>query len=51
MAEWCRNFQVDIWVYCLMTKQINMNAIPATEMAFAGEFSCVRIVLLSHTNG
>jgi hypothetical protein len=45
MAEWCRKFQVDIRVYCLMPDQTNKIAIPAAEMAFAGGCFCVRIVL------
>ena len=51
MAEWCRKFQIDIWAYCPMPDQLNMIGIPETEMAFVGRFSCVRIVLLSNTNG
>lgn len=28
MAEWCRNFHVEIWAYCLMPNHIHMIAVP-----------------------
>ncbi len=31
MEEWCLNYKVDIWAYCLMTNHIHLIAVPETK--------------------
>ncbi len=31
MAEWCLNYKVDIWAYCLMPNHIHLIAVPETK--------------------
>jgi len=31
MAEWCREFQVKVWAYCLMPNHVHMIAVPERE--------------------
>jgi putative transposase len=31
MAEWCLNYKVEIWAYCLMSNHIHLIAVPETK--------------------
>jgi len=31
MSEWCLNYKVDIWAYCLMPNHIHLIAVPETK--------------------
>ena len=31
MAEWCREYKVDVWAYCLMPNHVHMIVVPETE--------------------
>ena len=31
MAVWCREFQVEVWAYCLMPNHVHMIAVPKKE--------------------
>jgi putative transposase len=31
MAEWCQEFKVEVWAYCLMPNHVHMIAVPETE--------------------
>nr|WP_319392706.1 transposase [uncultured Desulfobacter sp.] len=31
MAEWCENYRVEIWAYCLMPNHIHLIAVPDTK--------------------
>ena len=31
MAEWCLQWQVEIWAYCLMSNHVHLIAVPGTE--------------------
>ena len=31
MSEWCRNYDVEIWAYCLMPNHVHLIAVPETE--------------------
>jgi REP element-mobilizing transposase RayT len=33
MAQWCGEWQVEIWCYCLMPNQVHLIAVPAPENA------------------
>ena len=35
MAEWCRNYRVEIWAWCLMPNHIHLIAVPHTEEALS----------------
>ena len=34
MSEWCRNYDVEIWAYCLMPNHVHLIAVPETRKAF-----------------
>src|SRR3989337_4593233 len=31
VAEWCREYKVDVWAYCLMPNHVHMIVVPETE--------------------
>lgn len=31
MAEWCSNFRIEIWAYCLMPNHVHLIAVPESE--------------------
>jgi hypothetical protein len=35
MAEWCRNFRVEIWAWCLMPNHVHLVAVPHTDEALS----------------
>ena len=36
MAEWCSNWKVEVWAYCLMPNHVHLIAVPPSKEALAG---------------